>query len=90
MWVSYELFGNLLGLDKDGNVVVTVDVSASCSTPLAIKVDHEQNVWVACQFLNPYYAFGGEQEYSSSGVVERSYAFDASHFCGSGYSRCAA
>jgi hypothetical protein len=91
LWVSYKIFGNLLGLDKGGNVVVTVDAwDNGCTPPLTVKVDHEQNVWVACQFLNPPYLWGGEQEYSSSGTVKRSYAFDASRFCGSGYSRCAA
>ena len=94
LWASYAFYSDLLGLNKKvDKVLVDVDTSASnCFTPVTVKVDHKQNVWIACEELNPHYPanFGGEQEYSSSGTVEQSYAFDASRYCVSGYRFCAA
>ena len=94
MWASYIGYSELLGLDrKASKVLVSIDTFANnCLAPNTVKVDHNQNIWIACNELNAGHTadFGGQQEYSRSGKVERSYVFDASRHCGRGYRFCGA
>ncbi len=94
MWGSNNIDSYIYAMNKKGTKVLgTIDTAANgCYSPVTIKIDHKQNIWVGCEELDVTYPaeFGGEQEYSSSGSVQRSYAFDASKFCGSAYSYCVA
>ncbi len=78
LWASNTPESYLFGVN--GALTKTVDIidtkSNGCYEPAAIKVDHEQNIWVACEEVNPTSRqFGGELEYGSNGAFKRSYGF---------------
>jgi hypothetical protein len=94
MWGSNFIDSALYGMNKKGDeLLATIDVARNrCYSPVTVKVDRKRNVRVACEELYPHYPaeFGGQQVYRPNGTLEKSYAFDASRFCGSGYEFCAA
>jgi hypothetical protein len=64
MWVSNLEYGYVIGLSDDAqHTVAALDVAANgCQDPYGIKVDHSQNLWVACAF-NATMTNGVVQEY---------------------------
>jgi hypothetical protein len=88
LWVTSTSSDWLFGFNKGATKMLTMsDLSeAGCFGPRTVKVDHEQNIWVACESLTPQYGggtnFGGEQEYihGGSGYVQN-YSFDAFDEC---------
>lgn len=87
LWVTSTNSGWLFGFNKGATKMLAMsDLSeAGCYGPRTVKVDHEQNIWVACESLMPQYggstAFGGEQESNNGGNPVYNYSFDA-------YSQC--
>lgn len=64
MWVSNLDYGYVIGLTDDAQHTVTaLDVASNgCVDPYGLKVDHNQNLWVACAF-NSSFSNGVVQEY---------------------------
>jgi hypothetical protein len=76
LWASDTNFNYLLGQDRSGyKTVLAIDVSKDqCYSPVALKVDHLQNLWVGCELQSDSGTNGAVQEYSStSGLLERKY-----------------
>jgi hypothetical protein len=75
LWASNTNFNYLLGQSKSGNKTVTaIDASAnSCYSPIALKVDHAQNLWVGCELRSPSATGGVLQEYGNDGVLKTQY-----------------
>ena len=65
----------MLGQDSTGGKTVTaVDLSQnSCYSPVALKVDRAQNVWIGCELTSFSGTNGAVQEYSGAGVLQKRY-----------------
>lgn len=83
LWASYQSYDELLGYSESARTLVdVVDLYANnCFGPNAVKVDHNRNIWVACEETKISIPSGGEQEYSSDGALEQSYSFDLVSAC---------
>ncbi len=75
VWASDTNFNYLVGQDATGRKTVTaIDVAKnSCYSPVALKVDHAQNVWVGCELTSFSTTNGAVQEYSGAGVLLNTY-----------------
>ena len=75
LWAANTNFNYLLGQDATGRKTVTaVDLSQnSCYSPVAVKVDGAQNVWVGCELTSFSGTNGAVQEYSGAGVLQKRY-----------------
>jgi hypothetical protein len=75
LWATNTNFNYLLGQDATGRKTVTaIDLSKnSCYSPVALKVDHAQNVWVGCELTSFSATNGAVQEYSSAGTLENKF-----------------
>jgi hypothetical protein len=64
LWVSSLAYSYVVGLSPDAQHTVTaIDVGSNgCEDPYGIKVDHSNNLWVACAF-NSSMSNGVVQEY---------------------------
>jgi hypothetical protein len=83
LWASYIGQSELLGFNTAAHkVLAVVDTAANkCFGPNAVKVDREQNVWVACEGIGASSASAGQQEYGPDGTIKLTYAFDVSSRC---------
>jgi hypothetical protein len=74
LWTSLSQYSYLLGENKKGkNTVAAIDTASnSCIFPVAIKVDHSQDIWTNCED-NGQTGLSAEQEYSKSGSFIGSY-----------------
>jgi hypothetical protein len=86
LWVSSPSYDFVFGQTVNGRRTVTaINTQANgCSQPYGIKVDHAQNLWVACYYINPTFG-GGVQEYAP-GTDTPSATYTDSSSCGSGCS----
>lgn len=75
LWATDTNFNYLLGQDKTGRKTVTaVDLSQNaCYSPVAVKVDRAQNVWVGCELTSLSGTNGALQEYSGAGTLQKKY-----------------
>lgn len=75
IWASNTNFNYLLGQDATGShTEIAVDASQnSCYSPIALKVDHARNLWVACELTSPSTVSGALQEYSPTGTLKKQY-----------------
>jgi hypothetical protein len=75
IWASDTNFNYIIGQNGTGrNTVTAIDVSKnSCYSPIALKVDHAQNLWVGCELISQSGNNGVVQEYSGAGVLEKQY-----------------
>jgi len=73
MWLSNTGNSYLIGVDSRHQTVVAVDTSKNqCYDAETVKVDHQGNVWLACQ-LNASFESGSAQEYDGSGKLLTTY-----------------
>lgn len=73
IWASSSGYSYLIGLNARNKTVVAIDTSANgCYNATSVKVDHQRNVWLACQ-LNSTFNSGASQEYSGSGTLLNTY-----------------
>jgi hypothetical protein len=74
LWTSDTNFSYLLGQARRGRQTVTaIDTAANgCNYPIALKVDHAQNLWVGCEF-NEAFTESAVQEYASDGTLKAQY-----------------
>lgn len=77
LWIASTSQSYIFGENASGRkTVATIDAGANgCANPTGVKVDHKQNLWVAC-------ASGSVQKYSSGSSVP-SAAYDDSYSYGS-------
>lgn len=74
MWLSNTGFDYLIGMDSRHQAVVAVDTSKnSCYSAETVKIDHQRNVWLACQ-LNASFQSGSAQEYDGNGTLLTTYS----------------
>ncbi|MGB6520101.1 MAG: hypothetical protein WBE79_16530 [Candidatus Cybelea sp.] len=75
LWAANTNFNYLLGQDATGGKTVTaIDLSQnSCYSPVALKVDRAQNVWVGCELTSLSGTNGAVQEYSGAGMLRARY-----------------
>jgi hypothetical protein len=75
LWATDTNFNYLLGQTADGRTTVTsVNLAPnSCYSPVGVRVDASQNVWVACELTSPSTVSGALQEYGPSGAYEKQY-----------------
>jgi hypothetical protein len=90
---TWTNFGYLVALNKRFTKTLSaINVENNeCYYPTGIKVDHNGNVWVGCQYGGNYtFDYGAIQEYNSSGSLINTYAYsDYESECPSGYESCA-
>jgi hypothetical protein len=74
LWTSDTNYSYLLGLGRRGHKTVTsIDAAANgCNYPIALKVDHAQNLWVGCEF-NDAFTESVVQEYGADGTLKTQY-----------------
>ena len=73
MWVSSSGYSYLIGLNAKNKTVAAIDAGANgCYSATTVKVDHQRNVWLACQ-VNSTFNVGAAQEYSGSGALLNTY-----------------
>lgn len=74
VWATDEEYSYLVGLNKNAKkAVLAVDTEDNGGYyPVTVKVDQNQNAWVANEY-NDSFEGGVVQEYSSSGTLENSY-----------------
>jgi hypothetical protein len=72
VWTSNSSYDYLIGLGTKHIIRLIDTASNGCYAPFTVKVDHQRNVWTACE-LNKSIG-GAVQEYSSAGVLKNSYA----------------
>jgi hypothetical protein len=74
MWVSNFTPSYLLGQSASGKTTVAaIDTTSNgCNFPTGLKVDHSQNLWVACE-SSTYNDSGSVLEYSSGGILLNTY-----------------
>ena len=84
LWVADTDYAYLLGLSANGKSTINlVNLEPNnCYLPIGLKVDHQKNLWVACQYDYSTFANGVIQEYSSAGVLLHSYN-DTNYSCNS-------
>lgn len=75
IWATDPNFNYLLGQTSTGLKTVTaVDLSQnSCYSPVAVKVDRTQNVWVGCELISDSASSGVLQEYNGAGTLEKQF-----------------
>jgi hypothetical protein len=75
LWATDTNFNYLLGQTSDGRTTVTsVNLAPNnCYSPVGVRVDAEQNVWVACELTSPSTTSGALQEYGTSGQYQKQY-----------------
>ncbi len=74
LWASNTNFNYVLGLSKGNKTVTAIDTSANgCYTPIALKVDHAQHLWVGCELRSESTTAGVVQEYGSGGNLMSQY-----------------
>lgn len=73
MWSDDTDFGYLLGLSKKYKTLSAINTEADgCYDPITVKIDHNHNIWTACE-ANSTFEAGAAQEYSSSGTALGTY-----------------
>lgn len=74
MWVNNSAAGYLIGMKTNGKKAVMAinTVSNGCYNSPGMKVDHNQNVWLACGNTASG-SVGGVQEYSHTGTLLNTY-----------------
>ncbi|HEY1655982.1 MAG TPA: hypothetical protein VGF86_12810 [Candidatus Tumulicola sp.] len=75
VWASDTNFDYVLGQSMPNDRTVTaIDTSANnCFSPIALKVDHAQNLWVGCELRSTSGTNGVVQEYGSTGTLRKQY-----------------
>ena len=75
LWAANTNFNYLLGQDATGRKTLTaIDLSKhGCYSPIALKVDRAQNVWVGCELTSLSGTNGAIQEYSGAGALQKRY-----------------
>ena len=75
LWATDTNFNYLLGQTSDGrNTVTSVNLAPNnCYSPVGVRVDASQNVWVACELTSPSTTSGALQEYGTSGQYQKQY-----------------
>ncbi len=75
IWASNTNFNYILGQDDTGlNTLTAIDVAKNnCYSPVALKVDHGQNLWVGCELTSQSGTNGVVQKYDSGGVLKSQY-----------------
>jgi hypothetical protein len=75
LWVADTDYAYLLGFSANGKKTINlVDAeSNNCYLPIGLKVDHNKNLWVACQYNYNTFENGIIQEYSPAGVLLNTY-----------------
>jgi hypothetical protein len=75
LWVSNAGENYILGQTKNGaQTVVAIDAQSNgCVTPIALKVDHARNLWVACESGSGSSTSGVVQEYSVGAKLSATY-----------------
>jgi hypothetical protein len=73
-WSSMPYYDYLLGQNSKLTSTVGDIYTANneCYEPYMVKIDHGQNIWVACDETEPDF-YSGVQEYSSTGSYDASY-----------------
>ena len=73
MWLSSTGYSYLIGMNSHHKTVAAVDTSKNgCYDAVSVKVDHNRNVWLACQ-TNATFNAGAAQEYDGSGTLLTTY-----------------
>lgn len=74
LWTSDTNYGYLLGQSRGGRKTATAINAAAngCNYPIALKVDHAQNLWVGCEF-NDAFTESVVQEYAGDGTLKAQY-----------------
>jgi hypothetical protein len=75
IWATDTDFNYLVGQASNGRTTVTTTNLApnNCYSPVGVRVDASQNVWVACELTSPSTVSGALQEYNSSGTYQKQY-----------------
>lgn len=75
LWVADTDYAYLVGLSANGKSTINVvdAESNNCYLPQGLKVDHHKNLWVACQYNYNTFEGGLIQEYSSAGVLLKTF-----------------
>jgi len=75
IWAADTNFNYVLGQDASGlNTLTAIDVSKNnCYSPVALKVDARQNLWVGCELTSQSGTNGAVQEYSAAGALLNQY-----------------
>jgi hypothetical protein len=76
VWASDTNFNYVVGQNMPNNQTITaIDTSANaCFSPIALKVDRAQNLWVGCELQSTSSTNGVVQEYSNAGKLLKKYA----------------
>lgn len=76
VWATNQLENYLIGLNSTTRrAVVSIDTSKNGGySPIGVKVDHNQNVWVANEY-NSSFNGGVVQEYSKDGTYKAGYGY---------------
>jgi hypothetical protein len=76
LWVSNAGENYILGQTKNGvQTVVAIDAQSNgCVSPLALKVDHARNLWVACESGATSANSGVVQEYTAGAKLSATYS----------------
>ncbi|HLY02551.1 MAG TPA: hypothetical protein VKR56_08635 [Candidatus Cybelea sp.] len=88
LWVADTDYAYLLGFSANGKKTINlVDAETNnCYLPIGLKVDHNKNLWVACQYNYNTFENGIIQEYSAAGVLLNTYNdTSCGTSCGSSY-----
>jgi len=74
LWASDTNYSYLLGQDRRvRKTVMSIDAAANgCNYPIALKVDHAQNLWAGCEF-NGAFTESVVQEYAGNGTLKAQY-----------------
>ncbi|HEY2476103.1 MAG TPA: hypothetical protein VGI19_15045 [Candidatus Cybelea sp.] len=74
LWTSDTNYSYLLGQSRrERKTAAAIDAAANgCNYPIALKVDHTQNLWVGCEF-NSAFTESVVQEYASDGTLKTQY-----------------
>ena len=74
LWASDTNYSYLLGQDRRvRKTVIAIDAATNgCNYPIALKVDHAQNLWVGCEF-NGAFTESVVQKYTSDGALKAQY-----------------
>lgn len=74
LWASNTNFSYLVGITGTGQTASAIDlVQNGCYYPVALKVDHLQNVWTPCEATPSFNGSGVLQEYGPSGTLKNQY-----------------
>jgi hypothetical protein len=71
-WTSNGSYDYLIGLSEQHKTLAVIDTASNgCYAPATVKVDHQRNVWIACELNNSVGV--AVQEYSKAGVLKNSF-----------------